>query len=477
MSNSVVEQLKENAAKYPKKTAIICDDVETTYEELWMLVRGYSNFLAENGVKRNGIVVSRTTQSLNFAVSYWATHLCGAAFVPVENGTPKEKLQEIAKETDADYVLEDEEVQDVLSNAKSCFCETKEYVFPEKSDVSDILFTTGTSGKSKGVVLSHRALLASVGNLVYGNGYKEDTIMVLPGPLNHANAIRKLYTCIYHGCTVIILNGMMAMKDFFHALDHYHANALCLPPSAVQIMLLMSKSKIGNYADQIDFIESAGAALPKADADKLKKLLPKSHLYIGYGSSEAGPMCEFDYNKYEKEANCIGEIMPCGTVIIVDENKQPITSSKNNLGLLACGGDIRMEGYFHDEELTKETMDENYVYTNDIGYIDEEGFVYIISRRDDVINSGGLKIAPMDVENVALEVEGVNDCLCIAVKDPVLTFAPKLLVVPGEGFDMKELQLRLKDKLEPFKVPKSIDIVDEIKKTYNGKPDRKYYRP
>ena len=134
-----------------------------------------------------------------------------------------------------------------------------------------------------------------------------------------------------------------------------------------------------------------------------------------------------------------------------------------------------MEGYLHDEALTKQTMDDRYVYTNDIGYIDDEGFVYIISRKDDVINSGGLKIAPTDVENIALQVEGIKECLVIAEKDPILTYVPKLLVV-AEDLDLEKLRQHLKNNLEPYKVPRSIEVVDEIRKTYNGKPDRKYYR-
>lgn len=487
--NSVVEKLAYNAKVLNSKTAIIVGDEKTSYSDLWSLVFGFAVLLRKKGVNKGDTVVCRASQTLSFSVSYWATHLAGAAFVPVENSIPNEGILNIVNEVNTKIVISKDEdvfnsnivkinISDVIKLSKENRDCEYDFEFPNINDISEIMFTTGTTGKSKGVVLQHKAILCSAGNLIFGNEYNENTIIAVPGPLNHSNAIRKLYTSIYNGNTVVILDGMTKIVDFYNALDKYKVNALCLPPSAVQMLFVISKEKIGNYADQIDFVESAGAPLPVVDRERLMRLLPKSRLYIGYGSTEAGPMCEYNYNKFEKPGNCVGEVMPNGNVVIVNDKHEIINSSCDNLGLLACGGDIRMLGYWNEPELTKQTMNSDYVYTNDIGYIDIDNFVYIVGRQDDVINSGGLKIAPIDVENVALEIDGVNECICIAMKDKLLGFVPKLLIVfdNEKEYDSKAIINHLSNKLESFKVPKIVERVDSIEKTYNGKLNRKFYR-
>lgn len=111
-----------------------------------------------------------------------------------------------------------------------------------------------------------------------------------------------------------------------------------------------------------------------------------------------------------------------------------------------------------------------------MGYIDDNGFVFILGRNDDIINVGGLKVSPLDVEAVTLSYDGVADCICIAVDDDITGQALKLLVVPGESFNKDKLDLTLESKLEGYKIPKQIELVDKVERTYNGKINRKAYR-
>lgn len=118
------------------------------------------------------------------------------------------------------------------------------------------------------------------------------------------------------------------------------------------------------------------------------------------------------------------------------------------------------------------------VYTSDLGYIDEEGFIYVIGRKGDVINVGGLKVSPTEVESVALAYEGIEDCICIAIEDRITTNALKLLVVFQEGkeLDVKAISSFLAKSLEAYKIPRFYEKVDKVERTYNGKLNRKFYR-
>ena len=135
-----------------------------------------------------------------------------------------------------------------------------------------------------------------------------------------------------------------------------------------------------------------------------------------------------------------------------------------------------MKGYYNAPELTQEIKNGQIIYTKDMGYIDDNGFVFILGRNDDIINVGGLKVSPLDVEAVTLSYDGVADCICIAVDDDITGQALKLLVVPGESFNKDKLDLTLESKLEGYKIPKQIELVDKVERTYNGKINRKAYR-
>lgn len=491
MFQSVIARVYEHAQETPDKVAVITcgGGVETTYRKLYSLVGGYASFLYEKGLRKGDIVVAKASQTLEYVVLYLGVHLAGGVITSAETHMSAEGIAGIARAVKAKMVIGDDRAvlnaceadyldsADVLNVAAKT--ETREWQFPAADDSADILFTTGTTGASKGVELSHKALVATAENLIYGCGYQKDTVLIVPGPLNHANPIRKLFTTLLNGSTIYILNGMTNMKAFFTALNYPNGRiACCLPPSAIRTIFQLTRDEIGSYADRIDFIESATAPLPEPDKERLCELLPQTRLLNNYGSSEAASVCMYDYSKYPGRVGCIGKAMPHSRIFIVNDNKEEIVSSKENMGLLACEGDVNMKGYLNEPELTRDVLIDGVVYTNDIGYIDEEGFVYIAGRKGDVINVGGLKVAPTEVEEAALAIDGIEDCICLPMDHPITGQALKLLVVmrEGAGFVPKQFTAFLKTRLENHKVPIKYEQVESIARTYNGKLDRKAYQ-
>lgn len=186
----------------------------------------------------------------------------------------------------------------------------------------------------------------------------------------------------------------------------------------------------------------------------------------------------YDYNAYPGKTGCVGWPMPHSKILIVDEDRRPMASSPERMGTVACAGDTNMIRYVNEPELTAQVLADGIVYTNDMGYIDAEGFVYVVGRKDDVINVGGLKVAPTEVEAAALSLDGVEDCICVPMRHPISGHAPKLLLVMAEGaeFSPKAIAAELKKKLEAYKVPVRYELVQSVARTYNGKLDRKAYR-
>ena len=491
MRKTIIEHVADRATSNPKKLAVMTPEDGVSYGALYEYARGYAKYLVTSGLKRGDIVVLKAAQTIEYAIQYLGIHLAGGVVTSLGRTAPDNEMVDVAKSVGAAAILADSALADGACSAMSIpqgnvrelasdhVGDSVELRFPNLGDSADILFTTGTTGASKGVELSHRALVATAENLIVGCEYKDNTVMVVSGPLNHANAIRKLFTSFVNGSTVCLLNGVADTKPFFSVLDSADGSmACCLPPAAIRKIFQLTKDKIGDYRDRIDFIESASAPLPEADKDRLCELLPKTRLYNNYGSSEAASVCMFDYNRFRGMDNCVGKAMPNSRIIIVDDEHNEIRSSKDNVGLIACIGDVNMNGYVNEPALTGEVLQDGIVYTNDLGYIDDEGFVYVIGRKGDVINVGGLKVAPNEVESAVLAYDGIADCICIAIEDEITSNALKLLVVTEEGFelDFGDLTTFLSERLELFKIPRTYEMVSKIERTYNGKLNRKFYR-
>ena len=146
-------------------------------------------------------------------------------------------------------------------------------------------------------------------------------------------------------------------------------------------------------------------------------------------------------------------------------------------GHIMIFGKTLMSGYVNDPQTTAAVLSDGRIHSSDLGYIDSEGLVHLKGRQGDVINVGGFKVNPVEVENAVSSHPSVKDCICIAATHPVVGTVLKLLVVLQEGasLDKRSLALHIKSRLEPHKVPTFYEAVDEIRRTYNGKLDRKYY--
>lgn len=482
----IEQYLEKYAVQVPERTAIIVKDTYTTYGELWRLVRGFARYLVcECGVKKGDRVVVKTMQTLDYAVAYFAVHLSGGIFVPLEKSIPNDKAAAILEETEATaYVSRDTfeglpcrhiNIKEVVSIAQRFFDENWTCTFPHLEDSSDIMYTTGTTGKAKGVEVTHHVLLATAENYIEGFELPDGNVMAVPGPLNHVNPLRKLYMTVMSGNTIVILNGLVSMQSFFHALDTQGVNSLCLPPASLRTIWKYSGDKLAQYADQIVFVESSTAPVTESDKETLRRQLPKSRLYNNYGLSECGAMVMYDFCRYpDKAAGCVGKPTVNSHVMIVDEAWQEIVSSREHMGLVACRGPINMKGYWRAPEKTAEVKANGCIYTRDIGYFDEDGFLYVVGRTNDTINVGGLKVEPTEVEETALLYPGVHECICVPVDDPVTGKALKLIVVMKQGtsFDEAGLRRHMSAKLAAYQLPKLYAQTDAIPRNFVGKPDR-----
>ena len=429
----LVDYLQQNALRYPEKTAVVSDGDSYSYARLWQMVQQKASTLPARQV-----IAFRTSQTVDFMVTYLAIHLAGSVVAPLEKGMPEGLYSEVS------------------DRLAAC---------PVSVDAADVLYTTGTTGRSKGVLISHEAMIADAENLIAGQGFTHELTFVVHGPLNHIGSLSKTWPVIILGATLHILDGLKDAGAFFDAFRQEGRYATFFVPANIRYLLAFDAKRFAALADRLDFVESGGAPLSHADMLHLCELLPHTCLYNASASTETGIIATYNYNDGRCLAGCLGRPMPHSKVMITPEGK------------IACQGDTLMSGYLGDEALTAGVLSNGTVYMSDYGCIDDEGMLHILGRENDVINVGGYKVPPTEVEDAAMEFPGVTDCICIAADHPVMGMALKLLVVmkPDTPFDKRSLARHLAARLEPYKVPILYEQVASVARTYNGKLDRKYY--
>ena len=319
----------------------------------------------------------------------------------------------------------------------------------------------------------HKNDVAIAGNVMEGTQMKPGNVEIIPMPLNHSFGIRRYQSDMINGGTVCLMNGMALIGNLWKMLEQYHATSMAISPATLGMIFHLSGDRISEYADQIDYIQVGSAPLPETDKEKLLRYLPNTRLYNFYGSSEAGCSCILEFSRQNKNG-CIGYPTVNSLVRFIDGEGNVIENgSEKQPALLGWGGTIVMEGYYNDPELTAKTVVDGYVMTNDLGYMDEDGSIILVGRADDVINYGGSKISPAEVEAVAIRYPGVADCAYSSVHDPITGELPVMLIVQENGFDEAAFLIYMQQQVESYKLPQKIFYIEEVPKTFKGSLLRK----
>lgn len=478
--DTIISRIAAMQLSTPDGTAVVADGVRLTYAQLWKQANGFAAYLAYGGVRSGDRVLITAFPTVDFVIAVIGCAVLGAVSVPVEKMAGHEAACDIAGKTGASHFIGNTVIPvckftdlSTVTHLADQFYDTDQfYKLPGESALAVILFTTGTTGISKGVMLSHRALFAACDNNACADELNSDSRYLIAVPLNHASGFRKLLSCLLSGATAVLLDGFLDVMKFYRTIKAENVNTLVLPPSAMRILLNISASELAKYSSQIKVVHIGAAALPEVDKERLLKILPYSRLLFGYGSTEAGNSTVYNFSQYPGRENCVGKPNPHTGIFIADEEGNPITACGEK-GRLAISGDTLMDGYYNDEKLTARVMHDGVLFTNDFGYIDCEGFVYVLGRTGDVINSGGLKISPAEVENIVMRYQGISDCACLGVPDKLSGEAVKLYIVCEKEPDMVAFRKYLLDHLEYYKVPSEIEKREALPRLPNGKLDRR----
>lgn len=433
---TIEEAIKHHAFFSPHHVALECATANITYRELWQSIQERAALWEE--VKHVPLVLP-VNQDIDFVITYLAAHLAGRVIVPLEHDIPLERFEQISS---------------IVHNADI------------PSEVTDILFTTGTTGQSKGTMISYRAIMANAENLAEAQQFSSDLTFIICGPLNHIGSLSKLWPTFLVGGTLCILEGMKDLNVFFETVAMHSKVGTFLVPANIRILLQLGASRFKQLSSKFDLIETGAAPMSEADMEWLCSVLPSTRLYNTYASTETGIISTYDYNHQPCVAGCLGRPMRHSSIRISAE------------GTVVCMGDTLMAGYVGDDAMSRLVFHDNAVFTSDLAVIDENGNLRLQGRKGDIINIGGYKVDPTEIEDVTMRMKEIKECICIAKKNRIVDTIIELLVVLHDEspFDKRVIANHLKSCLESYKIPQSIVQVDHIERTYNGKINRKFYK-
>ncbi len=485
METTTLPQMILDYAKIQAEALFAADETRVcSYGQAAELMLRCAAALSREGVSKNQMVLVHCSQDISYLLAGVGAQLCGAVFVPVEKKATPARIGEIAREVDSSLIISDSLTEGqlpsvrILSYSSLFEQEAGDYV-PESlsaEDTAEILFTTGTTGASKGIEITHKNNIALAQNICQGLQMEKGNVEWLPLMLSHSHALRCCYSNFYLGCGVLITNGVSRLLQVFEMMKTHHVTAMDLSPAAATVLLKLAKGKFPFEEKQLSYVQIGTAALPEALKKELVDTFPNTRLYNFYGSTESGRSCVLNFNSADDHPFCIGRACVNAKFFVLDSDDRPFQSSPQHTGLLATAGPMNMKGYFGQEEMTAEVMKDGLFHSNDEGYMDADGLIYVLGRADDIINFKGIKIAPEEIEEKASSFPGITDCCCIGIRDDAAGQIPVLFYSGQPRPDEKALRDHLSQLLDPARMPKRLIPIAEIPRTANGKLLRRKLR-
>jgi acyl-CoA ligase (AMP-forming) (exosortase A-associated) len=515
MPDLIHELLLHSAEKVPHRDALIYQDTRLDYATLASQVNRCAAGLLRLGLVRSARVAVYLEKRPETVIAVFGTAAAGGVFVPVNPLLKPDQVAYILKDCNVSILVTSVERLELLAAALGD-CQDLDAVVvvggnpttnaldgvaavswhealagtgderPHRvidADMAAILYTSGSTGKPKGVVLSHRNMVAGARSVAqYLQNHPDDRILAAL-PLSFDAGFSQLTTAFHAGASVTLINYLVP-RDVVVAVEKYEITGLtAVPPLWIQLAQLKWSDRARK---SLRYIANTGGRMPKATLDALRAVLPDTLVYLMYGLTESFRSTYLPPAELDRRPDSIGKAIPNAEVLVVREDGT--LCKPDEPGELVHRGALVSLGYWNDPQKTAErfkpvpgqpaglVMPEIAVWSGDTVRMDEEGFLYFISRRDEMIKTSGYRVSPTEVEEVVYATGLVGEVAALGIAHPVLGQA--IVVVATEPanarLDTEELLMQCRQRLPAFMVPSRVVVSKaSLPRNPNGKIDRK----
>lgn len=486
--------LQDSARRFPDKIALIAGERRVSYRELAAQAAGLARQLRSRGVARGDRVVVMLDNSPETVIAVFAALQAGAVFSVVNPGTKLDKLTYILNNCGARALVTEPRLLPVASEAArgapsvAFTLVTPFDRIPDEQgadpppgielDLAMIVYTSGSTGFPKGVMMTHQNVVAAATSITTYLGSVPEDIVLSVLPLAFDYGLYQALMCVKVGATLVLEKSFTYPAVLLEKLRSERITGLPLVPTMAAVLLELKDIAPGAFPD-LRYITNTAAALPPAHIARLQELFPAAKIFSMYGLTECKRCTYLPPEQLAVRPGSVGIAIPGTEAYVVDEHGRK--APPGAVGELVIRGPHVMKGYWGDPEATDRALKpgpfpwEKVLYTGDLFRADEEGFLYFVGRKDDIIKSRGEKVSPKEVESVLYEMPGVREAAVIGVPDPVLGMAIKAVVVADAQARLTERDVirHCAKRLEDFMVPRMVEFRDALPKSDNGKISRR----
>ncbi len=474
---TIEELVHKNAKQTPNKIALKQGDIEASYSQLWKHAINVAKNLKQHGLSKGDRIVLSASKNIEFVYAYIGAHLAGLIVVPIDQETNETRLQRIvdnAKPKIIAGILHHHSNYKVIPFSDICPKEGIDnagFTLPKANDIADILYTTGTTGLPKGVALSYENEMAAAENINSFVGNTSEDVELMALPISHSFGLGRLRCVLAKGATLVLLGSFASMKKFYGEIERCHVTGFGMVPASWAYIQKMSGTKLSDYAAQLRYIEIGSAFMSPEDKKKLADLLPSTHICMHYGLTEASRSCFLSFHDDVEHLDSVGKPSPNTDIKVFDKDGNEVMNGGN--GEICVKGKHVCSDYWGmpKEEFQKDFFD-GYFRTGDFGHIDKDNYLHLAGRLKEIINVGGKKVSPVEVEEALNEYPGIKESACVGINDEVMGEIVKAFYVSDSDIDEATVRKFLFKKIEPYKIPVYYKRITEIPKTHNGKIQR-----
>ena len=504
----VHETLLAAASARPAATAVVVDGERHSYAALLDQAGQLARALQNHGLARGDRVALFLANDWACVVSIYAALLAGGVIMPINPHTKADKLRYLLADSEAAVLITSAELAPVFRPAaegpsalRTTICvgaaarglgavlpfdelirgpsQAPRHTATIPLDLAALVYTSGSSGQPKGVMLSHQNMVFAMGSIAEYLRLGPDDRIFNALPLAFDYGLYQLLMAVYVGATLVLEPSFAFPARVVERLRDEEVTVLPLVPTVAAALLSLARNDAGLAVPSVTRVTNTAASLPPHFAGALRTLCPNAEIFAMYGLTECKRVSFLDPALLDERPTSVGKAIPGTELFLRSAAGDPVPPGEP--GILHVRGPHVMLGYWRQPELTAHMLKpgrypgERVLCTHDHFRMDEDGQLYFLGRSDDIIKCRGEKVSPVEIENVLYSLPGVREAVVVGVPDETLGEAVRAFVVlePDAALTERDVQRACRARLEAGCVPRDVRFVPELLKTATGKIRRR----
>jgi acyl-CoA synthetase (AMP-forming)/AMP-acid ligase II len=501
---SLGEMLKNAVARFPRKAALICNQTTVTYDAFGHKVAAVASALQlSHGVRKGDRVAILFSNTIEFCVSFFAITRIGAICIPLNYRLSPDEMVYQLEDTGAGLLIYESVYHDKIKSVRAktnglnklfvvgeaagpgvgrfdelaAWTGRDDHPVPvDEEDIASIMYTSGTTGKPKGAMLCHRNLICNAMSAAHIMAIGPDTRQIVLTPLFHASALHsQLMTSMLAGGTLVLMKEFKT-RESLELMAKEKVNLVIAVPTMYWFWVNTPDFDRFDFSS-LQYTISGGAPAAPELITRLAAMFPNAKFINAGGMTES---VSFTFALPPGDAlrklGSIGWATPCMDIRVANENGESV--GPEEIGELWYSGAAVCKGYWNKPEATRQTFKEGWLLTGDMGRFDEEGFLFLMDRKKDMIIRGGENIYSVEVENTLYAHPDILEAAVVGVPDQIFGEKVKAVVVPKPGHEVTGQSVKsfCQEHLAGYKIPEYIEIVDALPRTPSGKVKKNLLR-